>query len=186
MDIRDGMIDLKTREVGGDLYENEIAEMDRDTIEGLKDGLPADFRLRMNRSRELTFQQAINDVVNVDKQVERDLRKHAKRSDKGAARNDFRNKTPMMTQSSNAQQGPSRNTNSANAQPNVNLSSIQCNYCKNFGHYKNDCRKLAWANTQRQAQGNANIVPNQGASGTKQGARPVQTVEEVLATPSTL
>ena len=178
MDTRDGLIDLKRREVGGDLYENEIAEMDRVAIEGSRDGLPPDFRLRMNRSHELTLQQVINDTVNVDKHVERDLRKLPKGSDKGLARNDLRNVTSTMTQPSNAPQGSDKNTNSqSNAQVNVILSNIQCNYCKSFEHYKSDCKKLAWTNTQRQAPRNVSIVPNQGASETKQGARSVQTVE---------
>ena len=80
MVIRKGMIDLKRREVGEDLYENEIAEIDRDATEGLRDGLPPDFRLRVNQSRELTLQQVINDAVNVHNQVEWDLRKHAKKA----------------------------------------------------------------------------------------------------------
>ena len=54
MDIRDGMIDLKRREVGGDLFDAEIEDIDRDTIEGLRDGLPPEVRLRLNLRRNMT------------------------------------------------------------------------------------------------------------------------------------
>ena len=42
---------------------------------------------------------------------------------------------------------------------------IQCRYCKNLGHTKDNCRKLAYNNAKK-AQNNANMVASgqQGSS----------------------
>ena len=82
MDILDGMVDLKRREVGGDLYDTEVDDLDKYTIEGLRDGLPPEVRLRLNLRRHMTLQAVIDDALYVDKIMERDNRKHGRNLDR--------------------------------------------------------------------------------------------------------
>ena len=183
IDIRDGMIDLKRREVGGDLFDAEIEDIDRDTIEGLREGLPPEVRLRLNLRRNMTVQVVIDDALYVEKLIEWDYRKH-RSFERSNARVDPRLNRGQETTEVGQAPTPSQPTQEGQ-KPVLEKARIQCYYCKNFGHYKSDCRKLAFVKNQDQNQGNGQLVTRQGANVTNAVLRSVKIVETVTESSST-
>ena len=57
------------------------------SLEGLRDGLPPEVRLRLNLRRHMTLQAVTDDTLYVDKLMERDNRKHGRNLDRPNTRN---------------------------------------------------------------------------------------------------
>ena len=133
----------------------------------------------------MTLQAVIYEALYVDKLMERDNRKHGKNLDRPNTRAD-----PQQNQGKRtavAEQDPTSSQPSQEGQSLgvIDKAGVQCYYCKNYGHYKSDCRKLAFAKNRDRNQGNEQLVARQGANVTNTVPRPVNTVETITEGSST-
>lgn len=195
LDIKEAMINRKRLDSNNDLTEREVEEIEREVIEGFRDGLAPDFRNRLCSPKDLTLSQIIDDAIHTDKQLERDKEKHSYNpigrnnywSDSN--RRDYNNKQNNNRENNyegyrNYNNHEYGRPNNFNGTPNFNRSNnfnrvngdgnkfraYRCNFCNKLGHIRRDCYAF------KRQQGNETNVQGKGATCTDNEVRPVNAI----------
>lgn len=191
LEIRDALVDAtKAENFEAELTKRESERIDREIIEGFRDGLPYWFRSRLTRDKNLPLQDVFNDAISVEREIERDRLKHHSEQ-KGTNRSSTNNNAEVTTKRDSEVKTESTNE----ARPTVARHdsgngpsedrpkydpTLTCRYCKKVGHSIEDCYSLKRRNEQRAKElnnsGNAEAAP-----GTSDAPRDPTTMRPVNA-----
>lgn len=174
-DIKDAMLDRKRFDTLVHITQTEIRSIEKDIIDGFKDGLAPEIRNYLNPTKSSNLTDVFNDALFAEKQINRDLAKHGPQNQNHSQNSENKNKREQYNNNNKSQNRQNNNTDSqnkkSNSEDNTNQTEKICNYCKKPGHIIKECRRLIWINSQRE-QGNVNQSQETDAPGTTNKPRP--------------